>query len=140
MRFRAIIQLGGKNATGIPVPPEIVASLGSSKHPPVRVTIGDFTYRSSVASMNGVFMLPLSAERRVSAGVGAGDEVEVEITLDTEPREVEVPPDFAEALAQNVPAQQAFAALSYIEHSAWAKAATDSRFTYPSNLGYPRRA
>lgn len=62
MRFRATIQLNGKTATGIQVPDEVVASLGSSKRPAVRVTINGFIYRSSVASMGGVFMLP-SARR-----------------------------------------------------------------------------
>ncbi len=50
MRFHSIVQLGGKTATGIPVPAEVVASLGSSKRPPVRVTINAHTYRSTLAS------------------------------------------------------------------------------------------
>ncbi len=48
--------------------------------------------------MRGRFMLPVSAENRVGAGVAAGDEVDVEIELDTEPRELAVPPDLAAAL------------------------------------------
>lgn len=93
MRFRAIILLGGKTATGIRVPAEVVERLGSSKRPPVRVTINGHIYRSTVAPMGGKFMLPLSAENRERVGVKAGDEVDVEIELDTEPREVTVPPD-----------------------------------------------
>lgn len=57
MRFRATILLGGKTATGIRVPPEVVASLGTSKRPAVRVTISGYTYRSTVATMGGEFML-----------------------------------------------------------------------------------
>ncbi|MBA3943076.1 MAG: DUF1905 domain-containing protein [Herpetosiphonaceae bacterium] len=113
MRFRAVIQLHGKTATGVEVPPEIVASLGPSKRPPVRVTIKGHTYRSSVASMDGVFMLGISAENRASAEVAAGDEVDVDIELDTEPREVSVPPDFTEALDQNAEARQFFDKLAY---------------------------
>jgi hypothetical protein len=71
MRFRAIILLSGKSATGIQVPDEVVANLGSSKKPPVRITIGEHTYRSTVASMGGRFMIPVSAEHRMSAGVAA---------------------------------------------------------------------
>jgi hypothetical protein len=85
MRFRAIVHLNGKTATGIPVPPEVVESLGSSKRSPVRVTINGHTYRSTVAPMCGEFLLPVSAEHRRSAGVEAGDEVDVEIELDNEP-------------------------------------------------------
>ena len=113
MKFRATLQLEGKTATGIRVPDEVVASLGSGKRPAVRVTIKDYTYRSSVASLGGVFMLPVSAEVRTSAGVAAGDEVEVDIELDTEPRQVSVPPDFTEALDQEADARRFFDGLSY---------------------------
>lgn len=92
MRFRAVIQLGGKTATGIPVPSEIVARLGPSKRPAVRVAINGHTYRSTVAPLGGAFMLPLSAEHRASAGVAAGDEVEVDLERDTAPREVACAP------------------------------------------------
>jgi hypothetical protein len=113
VRFHSVVQLGGKTATGIPVPEEVVTSLGSSKRPPVRVTINGHTYRSTLASRGGQFMLPISAENRASAGVAAGDEVEVDVELDTEPREVTVPPDLAEALEREVDAKRYFEGLSY---------------------------
>ncbi len=71
MTFRATIQRNGKTATGIRVPNEIVSGLGSGKRPAVRVTINGYTYRSTVAPMGGVFMLPVSAEVRAHAGVAA---------------------------------------------------------------------
>jgi hypothetical protein len=113
VRFHSIVQLGGKTATGIPAPAEVVASLGSSKRPPVRVTINGHTYRSTLASRRGQFTLPISAENRTSAGVAAGEEVDVDIELDTEPREVSVPPDLAEALDGDVGAKRFFDGLSY---------------------------
>jgi hypothetical protein len=113
MRFHAIVQLSGKTATGIQVPAEVVAGLGSSKRPAVRVTINGYTYRSTVAPMGGVFMLPISAEHRQSAGVAAGDEVKVDIELDTEPREVIVPPDLREILDHDAEARRSFDGLSY---------------------------
>ena len=99
MRFRATIQVEGKTATGIPVPTDVVDQLGKGKRPPVRVTIGGHTYRSTVAAYGDVFMLPLSAENREAAGVAGGDEVDVDVELDTEPRTVQVPKDFTDALA-----------------------------------------
>lgn len=113
MRFSTSIQLGGKTATGIQVPDDVVASLGSGKRPAVRVTIKGYTYRSTVASMGGKFMLPVSAEVRENAGVAAGDEVEVELELDTEPREVTLPPDFTDALERDAEARGFFEGLSY---------------------------
>ena len=53
-------------------------------------------------------MVPLSAENRTGAGVAAGDEVDVGIELDTEPREVTVPPDFAEVLNRDSNARRKF--------------------------------
>jgi hypothetical protein len=67
MRFRTTIELGGKTATGFEVPDEIVSALGKGKRPPVHVTIGGHTYRSTVAVMDGRSMLPLSAENRSAA-------------------------------------------------------------------------
>ena len=113
MKFRATVQLGGKTATGIQVPEEIVAALGSSKRPAVRVTINGHTYRSTVALLGGQFMLPVSAEHRESARVAGGDEVEVEIELDTEPREVTVPPDFTDALDRDADGRRFFDGLSF---------------------------
>jgi hypothetical protein len=113
MRFRAVIQLGGKTATGIQVPEEVVASLGPSKRPPVRITIGGYSYRSTVAPMGGHFMIPISAEHRAGAGIAAGNEVDVDIELDTEPREIVIPPDFSDALDRDVDAKRFFEGLSY---------------------------
>jgi len=113
VKFHSTVELGGKTATGIPVSEEVVASLGSSKRPPVRVTINGHTYRSTLASRGGRFMLPISEENRTSAGVAAGDEVDVDIELDTEPREVTVPPDLAEALERDMDAKRFFDGLSY---------------------------
>ena len=113
MKFAAELLLAGKTATGIRVPPEIVAGLGSSKKPAVKVTINGYTYRSTVAPMGGNFMIPVSAEIREAAQVKAGDRLKVEIALDNEPREVELPPDFASELQRDAVAARFFEGLSY---------------------------
>jgi hypothetical protein len=113
MRFRATLELHGKTATGIQVPDAIVAALGSSRRPAVRVTINGYTYRSSVAVMGGVFMLGVSAENRAGAGVAAGDVLDVDLELDTEPREVAVPDDLLAALDAEPRARAAYEALTY---------------------------
>jgi len=113
VRFRTTLQLEGKTATGFSVPADVVEALGKGKRPPVLVTIGTHTYRSTVAAYGDVFMLPLSAENRNAAGVAAGDEIDVELELDTAPREVAVPDDFATALAAEPVARRFFDGLSY---------------------------
>ena len=113
MKFRTTILRAGKTATGIQVPAKVVESLGAGKRPPVRVTINGYTYRSTVAVMRGAFMLGVSALVREKARVLGGDQVEVDIELDSAPREVTVPPDFKEALDRDPEAMRCFDALSY---------------------------
>jgi hypothetical protein len=112
VRFRATVEQSGKTATGIEVPSTVVEGLGAGKRPPVRVTIKGHTYRSTVASMGGRFMVGVSGENREAAGVAGGDVVDVEIELDTAPRVVTVPPDFAKALKKDAKAKKTFDALS----------------------------
>jgi hypothetical protein len=117
MRFRTTIQQTGKNTTGIPVPDDVVSALGSGKRPAVTVTVNGYSYRSTVASMGGVSMVSLSAEHRAGAGVAGGDEVEVDLELDTAPREVTVPDDLAAALDEEPAARTTFDGLSYSNKS-----------------------
>lgn len=115
MRFSATIDQNGKTACGIRVPEEVVAGLGSSRRPAVRVTLGGHTYRSTIAARGGKFLLPVSADNREAAGVVAGDEVVVRLVLDAEPRVVTVPADFDEALEAEPEAKRFFSGLSYSE-------------------------
>jgi hypothetical protein len=113
MRFRAALETNGKTATGIEVPPDVVTALGSGKRPKIRVTIRDYTYPTTVGVMGGRFMIPVSADVRAKAGVAAGEQLDVEVVLDSQPRTVEVPADLAAALAAKPKARKAFDALSY---------------------------
>lgn len=121
VRFRTKVELGGKTATGLQIPDDVLAALGSGKRPAVRITIGGHTYRTTVASRGGRFLVPLSAENRAAAGVAAGEQVDVEIQADTAPREVTVPADLADALADDSTAQHFFDALSYTHRKEWVR-------------------
>ena len=127
MRFRTTILKAGKTATGIEVPPEVVESLGTSKRPPVRVTINGYTYRNTIAVMGGTYMVGVSAEHRAGAGVAGGDEVDVDIELDDAPRTVEVPPELAKALAKDKVAKAAFERLSYTNQRRHAEGITSAK-------------
>ena len=117
MRFRTTILQGDKTATGIRVPDEVVEALGAGKRPKVLVTIRGYTYRNSVAVMGGEYMVGVSAENRAGAGVAGGDEVDVDIELDTAPRVITEPPDFASALDAEPEARRTFDGLSYSNKS-----------------------
>ena len=119
MRFESRVELGGKTATGIAIPDEVVASLGESKRPAVTITLNGHTYRTTAVRMGGRFLVPLSAENREAAGVAAGDDVTVDIALDTAPREVELPADLAAAMDDA--ARTAYDGLSYTHRKEWVR-------------------
>jgi hypothetical protein len=112
MRFTTTIR-GSGNKTGIEVPEEVLAALDAGKRPPVVVTINGKSYRSSVAVMGGQNLISLSAANRDFVGAAAGDTVDVDVELDTQPRIVEVPEDLATAMAAEPAAQKFYATLSF---------------------------
>jgi Domain of unknown function (DUF1905)/Bacteriocin-protection, YdeI or OmpD-Associated len=113
MKFRTKIMQGGKTATGIVVPDDVVTALGGGKRPKVAVTLNGYTYRSSIAPMGGRSMVGVSASVRSAAGVAGGDELDVDIELDLEPRRVAVPPELHAALAAEPDLLRRFEGLSY---------------------------
>ena len=117
MRFRTKMLTAGKTALGFEIPPEVVEGLGAGKRPPVLVTINGYTYRNTVAVYGGVYMVGVSAENRAQAKVKGGDEVDVDLELDTAPREVEVPPELQVALDADPAAKATFEKLSYSNKS-----------------------
>jgi Domain of unknown function (DUF1905)/Bacteriocin-protection, YdeI or OmpD-Associated len=113
MRFQATLLLAGKTATGIEVPAEVIEGLGGGRKPAVRVTLGAYSYRSTVAPRGDRFLLGVSAENREGAGVDAGDVLDIDLALDTEQRVVSVPEDLAEALDGDAKARAFFESLTY---------------------------
>ena len=79
----------------------------------MRVTIRGHVFRTTVARRGERYLIGVSADNRAGAGVAGGDELDVELELDTEPREVTVPPDLADALERDAAAREFFETLSY---------------------------
>ena len=119
MEFRSTVVLGGKTATGIQVPGDVIEALGAGKRPPVVVILGGYTYQTTVAPMGGAYWIPLAAEHREAAGVRAGEEVDVVVQLDSAPREVPVPDDLAAAFDDD--ARTTFDALAYSHRKEWVR-------------------
>ncbi len=100
--FRVTVrQAEGKDALGLVVPPDVIEQLGHGARPPVRVRIGDHEFRYTVGVMGGRAMIGLSKAVRQATGLGAGDEIDVELTVDASPRTADVPADFAEAMNES---------------------------------------
>jgi len=119
MKFRATLDLAGKSATGITVPEDVLAALGSGRRPAVRVTLGKHTFRTTVGTVDGLAKIPVSAVVRAEAGVAAGDELDVDIALDDQPREVSLPADLAGALDADPGARAFYDGLSYSKRNAY---------------------
>ncbi|MFD7786166.1 YdeI/OmpD-associated family protein [Streptomyces nojiriensis] len=112
MKFRAHVE-PPEPMRGLEVPPEVVAALGGSARPPVTITVNGHSWRSRVAIMRGRHLLGFSNANRQTAGLAVGEEVEVELELDTEPRVVVEPPDFARALDDDLVARAAYDNLAH---------------------------
>lgn len=97
--FRTQLAQFGNNV-GIVVPAEIVESFGVGKRVPVVVTVdGGYSYRNTISSMGGRFLISFNSETRAATGLGGGDEVEITLEHDTAPRTVEMPAELAAAAA-----------------------------------------
>ncbi|WP_460633956.1 YdeI/OmpD-associated family protein [Leifsonia lichenia] len=121
--FRTTLLGAGGNNVGIVVPEEVVLGFDRGKRVPVVVTIdGGYTYRNTIASMGGRFLISFNAETRAATGRGAGDEVEVTLEVDDAPRTVAIPAELAAAFADDQDAANAWSALSYSKQRAHATA------------------
>jgi Bacteriocin-protection, YdeI or OmpD-Associated/Domain of unknown function (DUF1905) len=107
MKFRTQVE-PPEPMRGLEVPEEVVESLGQGKRPQVTITINGHSWRSRVAIMRGRYLLGLSIANRQAAGVYTGDEVEVELEFDPDPRVVVEPADFARALRADPIARAAY--------------------------------
>jgi hypothetical protein len=112
MKFRSYVE-PPEPMRGLEIPPEIAEALGAGKRPAVTITINGHSWKSRVAIMRGRYLLGLSNANRQAASVVTGDEVEVEVEIDAEPRIVAEPADFARALDADPAARAAYDHLSY---------------------------
>jgi hypothetical protein len=115
-------------AAAVVLDEEQVALIGEgARRFPVRATVNGYSWRTSVARMGGEFLLGLNREVRESAGVQAGETVEVGIELDLAPREVEVPAELAAALAEDPAASAAFEAMAFTHRKEYARWIADAK-------------
>lgn len=123
--FETVI-LGFGNNAGIEVPDANVTALGKGKRPPVVVTIGDYSYQSTVAPMSGHNLIPLAKVHREASGLKAGDAVTVTLVLDDGPRVVDVPEQLQAALKQAGLTEQ-FEGLAYSKRKEFARQVAEAK-------------
>lgn len=110
--FKTVLEKRGRSdATCVTIPFDVEKVFGA-KRVPVRISINDAEYRSTVVRMDGKYMLAIPKAFREAAGVKAGELIEVALERDTAERTVEVPEDLARELEKNS-LTEAFSRLSY---------------------------
>jgi len=98
-----------------------------AKRFPVVASVNGYSWRTTVTKMRGEFLLGFNRAVRDVAGVQIGEQIEVAIQLDTEPREVEVPPALADALVADAVAAAAYDKLSYTHRREYARWIADAK-------------
>lgn len=127
IRFTARLEPRGP-AAAVVLDDAQVAEVGEgARRFPVVATVNGYTWRTSVARMGGEFLVGLSREVREGAGVTAGDEVDVALELDTQPREVEVPPELAAALSADPAVAAAYDRLAFTHRKEYARWVAQAR-------------
>lgn len=125
-KFRCTIDAAGReSATFICIPFDVKEVFGKARVP-VKLTINDFTYRTTICVMGGKYCVPLRKSNREGAKVKAGDVVQVSVTPDLEPRTVEVPADLKKFL-QSARVWELFDALSYTHKREYVEWITGAR-------------
>ncbi len=114
------------NLTAIEVPFDPKTVFGKTRVP-VKVTLNGYTYRSTIASMGGRFLIPLRKSNREAAGLTGDETLEVRLDLDAEPREIKPPADLAKALKAAPPAWDRWRELSFSHQREYATAVEEAK-------------
>ncbi len=121
MKFTGIVTAArGAGGHWVECPFDARREFGEGR-PPVVGTVNGTPVRTRLAPYDGVTYLGLTRPFRDAAGIEVGDRVEIEIELDTAPREVDVPEELAMALASDAPARAAFDALAFTHRKEYAR-------------------
>ncbi|HEY8563225.1 MAG TPA: YdeI/OmpD-associated family protein [Pyrinomonadaceae bacterium] len=126
MKFETVLEKHeNTDATGITIPFDVKEVFGA-KRVPVKISVNDAQYRTTVFFMGGRYMLAVPKVFREAAGIEAGEKITVTIEKDTEKRTIEVPRDLAEALSE-AGLTEAFAKLSYTHQKEYARAVEEAK-------------
>ncbi|HEX7620690.1 MAG TPA: YdeI/OmpD-associated family protein [Anaerolineales bacterium] len=125
--FTASIENAGGGGVFVGVPFDVEKAFGK-KRVPVLATINGEPYRGTLVRMGEPnHILIVIKEIRQKIGKGFGDEVEVVVEEDIQPRVVEIPADFRQALEQVPSAKAAFEKMSFTHQREYARAILDAK-------------
>ena len=113
IRFRSVIEAATGGGAAAKIPPELGAELGGMKQMRVTGTLNQTPIRTSTMPYRGGFYVGIHKASREAAGVEIGEEVELELTRDDSPRQLEIPPELEAAFAREPTLRESFDALSF---------------------------
>jgi len=123
--FKTFVKSFGNN-TGIVVPEKNLYELNGGKKPPVKVQVNGYEYQSTIASMSGYYLIPLSKEHRNNSGLRGNDEVEVVLELESNNRDVEIPDILVQSLNHHN-LLEVFHSQSYSTRKEWVRFLNDAK-------------
>jgi hypothetical protein len=89
-KFKCKLEGDGQTLSFVRMPFDVKEVFGKGRVP-VKLTINDYTYRSTICHMGEIWGVPLRKEHRENAKVECGDVVQIHVEEDTEVRVVDVP-------------------------------------------------
>lgn len=111
--FRAVIEDAGDGGAYVSVPFDVENAFGK-KRVKILATFDGVPYRGSMVRMGTEqHLLLVLKDIRKQIGKNIGDEIEVTVAEDTQPRVVKVPEDLHKALQSDPAAREFFDKLSY---------------------------
>ncbi len=105
----------------VEIPSDALPLLGGTGRVKVKATFDGVPYRGSIVPMGGVHVLGLQKAIREAIGKSIGDTVHVTLEEDREPREVDIPAEFAAALDADPAVKAFFECLSYTHRREYAE-------------------
>ena len=119
--FTASIQNAGGGGAFVDIPFDVEKAFGSKK-PKVKAMIEGVPYRGTLVRMGKEsHMLVVLKEIREQAGKDFGDEIEVTLEPDAEPRVIDVPADLQKQFKTNKDAKAFFDKLAYTHQKEYVK-------------------
>jgi hypothetical protein len=129
LEFDAIIQSpdDAPKAAFITAPFDIKELFGTKGRIAVKGTIDGVPFRGTFQPMGGCHIMGVPRELRAKIGKTHGDTIHVVMELDLEPRTVDVPDDFHQALRKNPDALRAFDKMSYSHRKEYVQSINDAK-------------
>lgn len=122
-----LLKAEDSSATGIVAPFDVQKVFGTKARVAVRGTISGVPFRSSLMPMGGCHRMVIPRVLRESAGVKAGDMVEIEMEQDAGERTVEVPALLKKQLAKSKAAAGNWEKQSYTNQKEMARSIVEAK-------------